>query len=166
MNRRRLVTDLIALLVIAPVAVAAFTCRKSPTPPPAAPTEGDVVRMPIGGETFTLEIADDGREQQWGLMARASMPADRGMIFVFGDESPRAFWMENTLIPLDILYLDATGRVVSVKQMKPRDRTPVPSDGPAMYAIELNQGAAARAGVKAGDVLTIPAEIKRRQGRQ
>ena len=165
MNRKRLVTDLIGLLVIAPVAVAAFTCRKSPSPP-ATPTQGDVVRMPIGGETFTLEIADDDREQEWGLMARASMPADRGMIFVFPNESPRSFWMKNTLIPLDILYVDATGRVVSVKQMKPKELTPVPSDGPAMYAIELNQGAAARAGVKAGDVLTIPGEIKRRQGRQ
>jgi uncharacterized membrane protein (UPF0127 family) len=156
---------LIALLVIAPLAVATLACRESPAPPPVAAPEGDVVRMPIGGETFTLEIADDEQEKEWGLMARASMPADRGMIFVFRDESPRAFWMENTLIPLDILYLDATGRVVSIKQMKPRDRTPVPSDGAAMYAIELNEGAARRAGVKAGDVLAIPEEIKRREGR-
>ena len=164
MNRKRLATDLVALLVIGPVAVAAFKCRKSPTPP-EKPTEGDVVRMPIGRETFTLEVADDEREQQWGLMARESMPADRGMIFVFDDEEPRAFWMKDTLIPLDILYLDAGGRVVSIKQMKPRDLTSVPSDGPAMFAIELNEGAAARAGVKAGDTLAIPPEVRARQKR-
>ena len=165
MNRRRLVTDVLAVLIIGPVAVAAFKCRKAPTPP-AEPTSGDTVRMPIGAETFTLEIADDDHEQQWGLMARESMPADRGMIFVFPNEAPRAFWMKNTLIPLDILYVDASGRVISIKQMKPQDLTSVPSDGPAMYAIELNQGAAERIGVRAGDVLTIPDEIKKRQARR
>jgi uncharacterized membrane protein (UPF0127 family) len=153
----------IALLVIGPVAFAAFRCNRA-TPPPAA-SQGDVVRMPIGRETFTLEVADDVAEQRWGLMARESMPSDHGMIFVFEEESPRDFWMKDTLIPLDIVYVDTAGKVVSVKQMKPRDETPVPSDGAAMYAIELNQGAAQRAGVKAGDVLTIPKEILTRQKR-
>jgi uncharacterized membrane protein (UPF0127 family) len=122
--------------------------------------------MSIGRETFTLEVADDASEQEWGLMARESMPANHGMIFVFEEESPRAFWMKDTLIPLDIVYVAGSGRVVSVKQMQPRDETPVRSDGAVMYAIELNQGAGARAGVKAGDVLTIPNEILARQKRR
>jgi uncharacterized membrane protein (UPF0127 family) len=165
MNRRRLATDLVALAILAPVAISATQCHKADAPAAAA-GQGDVVRMPLGRETFTLEIADDDSEQQWGLMARESMPADHGMIFVFPEESRRAFWMKNTLIPLDIVYVAESGRVVSVKQMQPRDETPVPSDGPAMYAIELNQGAAARAGIKAGDVLTIPNEILSRQKRR
>lgn len=121
--------------------------------------------MTIGSETFNLEVADSKSEQQRGLMYRDSMPADHGMIFVFPDEEEREFWMESTFIPLDILYLDASGRVVSIKPMKPRDRTAVASDGPAMYAIELNQGTAARVGVRPGDVLEIPQEILKRQPR-
>ena len=82
------------------------------------------------------------------------------MLFVFPDEAPRSFWMRNTLIPLDIVYLDAAGKVVSISRMKPLDETGVPSLGPAKYAIEMNKGAAARSGVKVGDVLTIPANAR------
>jgi hypothetical protein len=78
------------------------------------------------------------------------------MIFVFPFEQRLSFWMENTLIPLDIVFVDREGRIVSIHQMQPLDLRQVPSAGPAMYAIELNQGTAARAGVKAGDMLQIP----------
>jgi uncharacterized membrane protein (UPF0127 family) len=93
-------------------------------------------------------------------MHRQSMPADHGMIFVFPDEAIRAFWMRNTKIPLDILYLSAAGRVVSIHPLEPLDETPVRSDGPAKYAIELNQGAAARAGVQVGFVIELPARAR------
>jgi uncharacterized protein len=127
---------------------------------------GDTVPMKIGNETFNLEVADSPDEMEYGLMARESMPADHGMIFVFPKAKQQAFWMKNTFIPLDIIYVDEFGRVVSVKPMQPRDETPVRSDGPAMYAIELNQGAAARAGVRAGDVLSIPPTILTQKGRK
>jgi uncharacterized membrane protein (UPF0127 family) len=122
--------------------------------------------MQIGGETFNLEVADTPAKHQRGLMARGSMPADHGMIFVFPEEAEREFWMKDTLIRLDILYLDWSGKVISIKTMEPRDLTPVPSDGPAMYAIELNQGSAQRAGVHQGDTLTIPSEITSRRTRR
>jgi uncharacterized membrane protein (UPF0127 family) len=114
------------------------------------------VKMDIGQKTFTLEVADTEATRSYGLMRRDSMPADHGMIFVFNREAPLGFWMKNTRIPLDILYVDATGKVVSVKQMKPHDTNTTPSDGPAQYAIELNEGAADKAGVKAGMTLKIP----------
>jgi uncharacterized membrane protein (UPF0127 family) len=130
-------------------------------PPPAAAPAGDAdsgtVRMQIGKQSFTLEVAATPKSQQLGLMHRQSMPADRGMIFVFPQERYLSFWMKNTLIALDIVYLDKDGKVVSVRQMKPLDETPVPSGAPAKYAIELNQGTAGRVGVKAGDVLIVPA---------
>ena len=116
--------------------------------------------MSIGNQTFTLEIAYRPEDQETGLMNRKSMPDDHGMIFVFPAERNLTFWMKNTLIPLDILYLDRAGRVVSVKHMKPLDETGVPSDGPAMYAIELNAGTAARVGIKAGDTLKLPDELR------
>jgi len=133
---------------------------------PADTGEAGVVRMKLGRETFTLEVADTPKKQQLGLMHRKSMPQDRGMLFVFPEEEERSFWMKNTLIPLDIVYLDAGGKVVSVKQMKPLDETSVPSDGPAKYAVELNEGAAKRAGVAAGDVLAIPEEAREPAGRR
>jgi uncharacterized membrane protein (UPF0127 family) len=118
------------------------------------------VQMPLGGKTFTLEVADTDANRQYGLMRRDSMPADHGMLFVFGDERERGFWMKNTRIPLDIVYVDAAGKVVSVKQMKPYDLTTVHSDGPTQYAIELNKDAAEKAGVKAGMILELPPNLK------
>jgi uncharacterized membrane protein (UPF0127 family) len=78
------------------------------------------------------------------------------MLFVFPDEIAREFWMKNTRIPLDILFLDGNGKVVSSKSMKPYDLNTTPSDGPAKYAIEVNHGAAASSGVAVGDRLNIP----------
>ena len=150
------------VLVLA-LLLGATSCK---TEEPADVGEAGVVRMKIGKETFTLEVADTPKKQQLGLMHRKSMPQDRGMIFVFPEEQDRYFWMKNTLIPLDIIYMDAGGKVVSVKQMKPQDETSVPSDGPAKYAVELNQGAAKRAGVAAGDVLTVPEEAREPRSRR
>src|SRR4051794_14510700 len=118
------------------------------------------VTVDLGGKPFTLEVAANDDDRQRGLMYRKSMPEDHGMLFVFPDERPLSFWMRNTLIPLDIVYLDRVGKVVSVAQMKPLDETGVPSGWPAKYAIELNEGAAKRVGVKAGDVVRIPAEAR------
>ena len=128
-----------------------------------------VVRMQVGGKVFDLEVADTDARQQYGLMNRRSMPKNHGMIFVFPDERPRGFWMKNTLIPLDILYLDAGGRVVSMHRMEPEARDErgrlrsYPSAGPAQYAIELNAGMAEIAGVRRGDVLAIPDAVRPRR---
>ena len=116
--------------------------------------------MKIGARQFTLEIANSEETRDVGLMRRDSMPADHGMIFVFKEEKPLDFWMKNTRIPLDIIYVAADGTIVSIKQMQPYKETSTLSDGPARFAIELNQDAATRAGAKAGDHLTIPAEAR------
>jgi uncharacterized membrane protein (UPF0127 family) len=115
------------------------------------------VKMQIGNREFTLEVAADERTREVGLMNRKSMPEDHGMIFVFYDEHVMNFWMRETLIPLDIIYINRNGKVVCIDQMEPLDeRTPHGSKEPALYAIELNKGMAARAGLKEGDVLKIP----------
>ncbi|HYE17291.1 MAG TPA: DUF192 domain-containing protein [Tepidisphaeraceae bacterium] len=143
----------IALLALSTAAIAG--CEKE-NPAGTLPT----VKMQLGDRQFTLEVADNERDRKYGLMRRESMPADHGMIFAFPREAPLAFYMRNTKIPLDIIYVDATGKVVSVKQMKPHDERTVPSDGPAQFAIELNKGMAAKAGVTAGTQLAIPAGVK------
>ncbi|HSI33423.1 MAG: DUF192 domain-containing protein [Phycisphaerae bacterium] len=147
-HRDYVLAALLALLVAA-------GCEKD-KPQGTLPT----VTMQLGDRQFTLEVADNERDRKYGLMRRESMPAEHGMIFAFPREAPLAFYMRNTKIPLDIIYVSASGRVVSVKQMMPHDERTVPSDGPAQFAIELNQGMAAKAGVTAGMQLTMPAGVK------
>jgi len=121
-----------------------------------APSGLATVPMEIGSKTFTLEVADRTDSRTYGLMRRDTLAKDHGMIFVFDSEEPRGFWMKNCRFPLDILFLDKGGRIVSIKQMKAYDLSSTPSDGPAQYAIELNEGAAEAAGVKAGMTLQLP----------
>ena len=113
----------------------------------------------LGGETFAVEIADTSEKQALGLMFRDSMPADRGMLFIFPNESPRSFWMKNTRIPLDIMYFDKELKMVSISADTPPckvARCPsYPSLKPAMYVLELNGGKAAELGVGVGDSLTV-----------
>lgn len=130
----------------------------------AAPADGQPadagVTLTLNGHPLKLEVAATELSRNLGLMYRDSMPADAGMIFVFRDEEPRNFWMHNTHIPLDIVYLDSHCRIVSIKQMKPMDDSAVPSEGPAKMAIELNVGTAAKIGLKPGDVVSIPAYVQ------
>jgi uncharacterized membrane protein (UPF0127 family) len=115
--------------------------------------------MKIGSRSFTVEIAADEYSRERGLMDRDSMPADRGMVFIFPSDTSEGFWMKNTRIPLDILFVEAGGKIVSVRTMKPFDLNTTWSDGPYRYAIELNAGAATEAGVKTGDHLDLPAPV-------
>jgi uncharacterized membrane protein (UPF0127 family) len=129
-----------------------------------SPTGLATVKMQIGKRTFTLEVADTPGTQEHGLMERDSMPSDHGMIFVFPQEQDRYFWMKNTRFPLDILFVDAAGKIVSIHHMRAYDLSTTPSDFPAKYAIELNSGAAANAAVQAGDKLDIPQAAREPKG--
>lgn len=126
-------------------------CRETPEPPRLPTTS-----MQIGNRTFLIEIAANDPDRTKGLMDRESLPPDRGMIFVFSREEPRSFWMKNVTFPLDIIFLDAGGKVVDVKRMLPLDLRSVPSARPAKYAIEVNAGVAAEVGLKIGDTIAIP----------
>ena len=116
--------------------------------------------MEIGGRKFTLEVARTPAAQDKGLMDRDSLPDDHGMIFVFPDDQVRSFWMKNVHFPLDILFLDSAGRVVSIHQMRPYDENNTSSDSPARYAIELNKGIADQLGIKVGDELSLPPDAR------
>lgn len=113
----------------------------------------------LGGERFTVELAETQEKQALGLMFRDQMPGDHGMLFLFPGEAPRSFWMKNCRIPLDIFYFDEDLALVSVSENTPPCRTPrcpsYPSSGPAKYVLELNAGKAAALGVQAGDVLEL-----------
>ena len=90
-------------------------------------------------------------------MYRRVMAEDAGMLFVFNDDRPRAFWMKNTYIPLDIIYISGNGEIVSIaKDTKPLDETSVPSYLPARFALELNAGLTDKLDIEEGDFLCHP----------
>lgn len=137
----------IVLLVV--VAATASACRA-----------GDPW-VEVGGERFYVEIAADETTRSRGLMFRESLADNAGMLFIFPREAPRAFWMRNTRIPLDILYLDSQLRIVSMSLDTPpcrnrQGRCPnYPSGAPARYVLELNAGTAERLGVGRGDRIRV-----------
>lgn len=89
-----------------------------------------------------VEIADDDKEREIGLMNRTHLPAEQGMLFVYSDEAPRRFWMKNTLIPLDIIFLDKDGRVINFHSNTKTNQISetYPSTDPAQFVIETNGG--------------------------
>ena len=113
----------------------------------------------LKGQRYKIEIAEDDASRAHGLMDRTHMDDDRGMLFVFPDDAPRAFWMKNTKIPLDMLYFDADRKLVSVQHNVPpcvADPCPAYSSGaPARYVLELNAGQAEKLGVSSGDELIV-----------
>lgn len=113
----------------------------------------------IKGKTYSIEVAEDEASRAHGLMERESMPADHGMLFVFQDDAPRAFWMKNCKFPQDMLFFDADRRLVSVQRnVPPCHADPCPgysSGAPARYVLELNAGQADQIGVHPGDEMTI-----------
>lgn len=112
-----------------------------------------------GGSTyrFEVEIADDPAERSQGLMFREQLPPNAGMLFLYPDERPRTFWMKNTPLPLDIIFIAADGRVVSIAaEAKPFDETPLGSQAPAQAALEIQGGLAAQLGIGPGARVTWP----------
>lgn len=105
-----------------------------------------------GRHRFKVEIADDDAERNRGLMHRRSLAPDRGMLFIFPNERPVAFWMRNTLIPLDMIFVRKDGTIRSIAhQTTPLDETPVPSGGPVLAVLEIAGGRARQLGVLPGD---------------
>jgi hypothetical protein len=144
--------NMLTILAAVMAAGALVGCRSSNEAPGGLP----VVEVRVGSKTLTLEVAATPDSRQTGLMKRDSMPADHGMLFVFPAEESLGFYMKNTRIPLDIIFLDASRRVVSIETMKPYDLSTTDSAGPSKYAIEVNAGVAKASGVKVGDTIDIP----------
>ncbi len=99
-----------------------------------------------------VELARTEEEQSRGLMFRTSLDADAGMLFLFDDSEQRTFWMENTLIPLDMIFIGDDGRIVGiVERAEPRTRTARTVGAPSRYVLEVNGGWCAAHGVRPGD---------------
>lgn len=104
---------------------------------------------------FRVEVARTGPEQEQGLMFRTAMGPDEGMIFPVAAPRPASFWMKNTVIPLDIVFIGVDGRILNIAvKAIPYDETPLNSKGPVKGVLELNGGRAAQLGIGAGDLVT------------
>ena len=111
-----------------------------------------------GSARFAVAVADSVEERARGLMFVEQMPSAAGMLFVYDEAHPVSFWMKNTLIPLDMVFADARGVVVSVHENAiPGDLTSIDSGAPTQYVLEINGGMAARLGIAEGSQMQHPA---------
>lgn len=123
---------------------------------PAATCSPDRVTVlgDFGRAPFRVQVADDAQERAQGLMNVESMATMEGMLFVYPEPQATSFWMENTLIPLDMLFAGADGTITRIHEnAEPMDRTPIPGGDAVQYVLEINGGLAGRLGIEEGDVL-------------
>lgn len=107
---------------------------------------------------FTAEVADEPEEWRRGLMERSSLAPDAGMLFIFPNVEPRSFWMMNTLIPLDMLFIDQGRKIINIQEnalpcLPPRQCPAYHSSAPARYVLEIAGGRARALGLQPGDVV-------------
>ena len=139
-------------------AVADSTAVQPDVPP--AFEISDITLLPGGARppvTFTVKLAKSEAQRRYGMMFTSDLPDRHGMLFVFETDALRRFWMKNTQIPLDMLFFDSAGRLVSViRSAEPFSLSPYASTGPARYVLEINGGVAAKMGVQPDARLLLP----------
>jgi|SRR3989344_7375793 len=148
MKKGRKINIIIALIIIITAIIASFTLRN------------DISTKEICFESskcLNVELAQTPQERTQGLMFRASLPSTDGMFFIFPNSDKHAFWMKNTLIPLDIIWLNSDLEIVHIEHAQPCYQDPCPSyipPLPALYVLETNQGFTDKNNISIGDKLT------------
>lgn len=157
-TRRQVAVGLLSLAAMAaagggaPRAVSAETERQ-----PDFPVSRLTVETAAGRFDFTVEVADTRARRKRGLQHRQTLAADAGMLFDYKESRPVSMWMKNTVVPLDMLFIDAAGKVVRVaRDTRPLSLTPIPSGEPVRAVLELNAGTARRLGIRRGDRVHHP----------
>lgn len=112
--------------------------------------ESNLVDITIGDKKYKVEIADTPEKQEKGLMGRKSLPKDQGMLFIYDEPQDLSYWMKDTLISLDIIFIDDDMEVVSVKQGQPMSEEPI-TENDVQYVLEVNSNS----GIEEGDQLVI-----------
>ena len=117
-----------------------------------------VIETPGGPHEIAVEVAASADQRAQGLMFRRQLGKDEGMLFLYPSERVATMWMKNTLIPLDMLFIDADGHVVHIAERAvPQSTMTISSEKPVRAVLELNGGTAARLGIEAGAVVRLPA---------
>jgi uncharacterized protein len=111
-----------------------------------------IIHSANGAHRFTVEVAATPEQQEIGLMFRTSLAENHGMIFPWDSQQPASFWMKNTLIPLDIIFIGVDGRIARIAANAPAmSLDPIPSGVPVSGILELRGGRAAELGIREGD---------------
>ncbi|HVT14495.1 MAG TPA: DUF192 domain-containing protein [Fimbriimonadaceae bacterium] len=120
------------------------------------------VTLKANGHDISAWVMDtEGKRREGMMFLTAEDVSDNdGMIFVFPDSTQRSFWMDNTILALDIIYISEHKVVLNIQEGKPFDKTSLPSIGNAMYVLEMKQGSAKRLGIKPGMQIAIPDSVK------
>ncbi|WP_353641436.1 DUF192 domain-containing protein [Mesorhizobium sp. WSM2239] len=150
--KRSLAAALVICLSLQPLVAAQEQAMELPVHPEPLVAETDE-----GERSFTIEIADDPGERSRGLMFRQDMDDDHGMLFVFEQSQPVGFWMKNTPLPLDLVFIGEDGKVRAIERGEPFSEAPIAPGEPVQFVLELNAGAAAEAGIENGDLIRHPA---------
>jgi uncharacterized membrane protein (UPF0127 family) len=117
---------------------------------PAAAQDIPVVQLNAGMHLIRAELAADFNTRARGLMFRASMPQNAGMLFIFDEAGAQCMWMKNTLIPLSVAFIDDAGAIINITDMQPQTEDSHCASRPARYALEMNRGWFAARGIKPG----------------
>lgn len=142
LSRRFALATLVAMAMVSPGANAQTGPQKLPT-----------TQLTAGMHLIRAEVADDDGERQIGLMHRPSMGASDGMVFVFEQPGVQCFWMRNTLIPLSAAFIDDSGTIINIEDMKPQSDDSHCSKKPVRFVLEMNKGWFDKRGLKAGSVI-------------
>jgi hypothetical protein len=152
-------TRLIPALLLLVASFSAPQAQEGGAPPAVDFPRSDVTIETARGAShrFTVELATTPQQQARGLMFRETLPQDHGMLFVFDRPRPLSFWMRNTPLSLDMLFLDAGGRVINIAaRTKPMSDTTYRSEGSARAVLEINAGLSQLLGIAPGDRVVHP----------
>ncbi len=129
-----------------------------PYPPPEMPEATEMVILGAGDRQhrFTLEVARTEAQKAKGLMNRTELPANQGMIFLFDPPTEVSMWMKNTLIPLDLLFVNDKARIFRLRQGQPMSTSQLLSNGKAAAVIELPGGTVKKLNIRLGDRILTP----------
>lgn len=133
---------------------ASYSCTSSPNP--------QVIIYPLNGTPIhvSVEIANTEEKRQFGLMYRRELSELHGMLFLFPHEGEFSFWMKNTPLPLDIIFINAAHTIVSIAQnTTPFSEKPLPSENPAQFVLEVNGGFCQRHDIAVGDRIEFPKNL-------
>jgi uncharacterized membrane protein (UPF0127 family) len=156
--RQRRAWMIVLVIIIVLGVVLLLTRNRADTDMPFAPTfkkQGELTfinREDKSIVTIDIEIADDESKREVGMMGRRTMEERQGMLFIFEQEEMASFWMKNTIVPLDMLFINKLGEIVTVcKNTTPFSEQSYSATAPALFVLEVNAGFADRFGIKVGD---------------
>lgn len=155
MNRVKRALTVLILATIVPLAGCAAAGEAQKTAPADGLVDVTIATAGQGPRTFRVEMARTGAEQERGLMFRTELAADRGMLFPYDPPRPASFWMKNTYIPLDMIFIRPDGTIARIAENTvPESLEPVSSGEPVSAVLEIAGGNAAAQGIAEGDRVT------------